>query len=69
MSGVEFQFLAMPNVHFEMRVSSVYLEYEQFQPLDIISYYTQICGIRDLSGETDSYHPNNARVIRVSRAR
>ena len=28
--------------------------------VDFISYYTGICGIRDLSGETDSYHPSNA---------
>ena len=37
--------------------------------LNNISYYTRICVIRDLSGETDSYHPSNARVIRVGRAR
>ena len=34
-----------------------------------ISYYTRICVTRDLSGETNSYHPSNARVIRVGRAR
>ena len=28
--NVEFQFLAMPNVDIEMRVSSIDLEYEQF---------------------------------------
>ncbi len=28
---------------------------------NIISYYTQICGIRDLSGETDSYHHDKSQ--------
>ncbi len=33
MSSVDFKFLAMPNVDFEMRVSSVELEYKQSKPL------------------------------------
>ncbi len=33
MSSVEFKFLAVPNVDFEMRVSSVDLEYKQSKPL------------------------------------